>query len=298
MIAPGPFKLVELVSEEAPIINAVDSVRLWGAPIHFVSLDGVGMAPVRRITERLPLHHGRVDRGYRLGERRMTLTLYVEAEDEAHAARIIDRLTYGFSPTYAPLRLRVTRDDGEVRQIDCFLDGELDFPQSERTGTGFRVIVPLFAPDPSWYAIEQDVIQQTLTDGANTITVDVSGTTWQSFPIFRFVGAFDANLTLESELSSEVMTINVAVASNDVKYLNLLPGFKNFVQLGLQVLVAGQLDVTNYVAFTEFRIPSHEEVKRLLSNSAATSFDYTVTCTGTNANSEVTIYRQKRYISL
>lgn len=252
------------------------------------------MSPIRRITEKLPELHGRVDRGYRLAERHMLLRLHLEANDGDHMARLLDRLMYAFLPTDAMLQLRVTRDDGTVRQIDCALEGELDVQHSDRIGAGARVAVPLLAPDPTWYdplfaGITNSV---TLIDGPVTVPIDVTGTTWETQPIFDFEGPFDAGLTIESDLSSEVIEITTALPGSTVMQFSLRPGWKN------TSFSARKFDATSFQAMTEFRIPSELEVQRLTANPSATGFNYTITAAGTDANSRVRIAYDKRYISL
>ena len=102
-------------------------------PADLLALDGAGVATVRRVTQRTPLQNGVTDRGFRLEPRKMTLALYINQPDELSADLMRDKLAYIFGPTISPLAAGHAPDNTQ-RQIDCYVDGTLDFPQSERLG--------------------------------------------------------------------------------------------------------------------------------------------------------------------
>jgi hypothetical protein len=138
------LKALGLIAEDGNTYNLYSGQN----PADLIALDGAGMATVRRITQRTPLQQGVTDRGFRLEPRRMTLALYINQPDELMADQMRDKLAYIFSPTISPLKLLATRLDNTQRQIDCYVDGTLDFPQSERLGPSQKVICRYFAQIP------------------------------------------------------------------------------------------------------------------------------------------------------
>lgn len=126
-------------------------------PFDVVSVTGVGIAPARRLTQRGPMQHGETDIGFRLDPRNVNLVLAVKAASRAAADAARDTLTAIFKPRGStPVQLRCTRDDGAVRQLDCYTVGLVDMPitDDERIGSFQRVGVQLVASDPIWYSLD------------------------------------------------------------------------------------------------------------------------------------------------
>lgn len=123
-------------------------------PFDVITVTGCGTAPVRRLTQRGPLQHGETDIGYRLDPRSVNLALAINATTLALNDAARDLLATIFSPrNNAPVQLRCTRDDGAVRQLDCYAVGmvEMSVTPEDRIGTLQRVAVQLQAADPLWY---------------------------------------------------------------------------------------------------------------------------------------------------
>src|SRR5690606_29449322 len=98
--------------------------------------------------------HGDTDIGMRLDPRTITLSLNFYATSGSVLDGYRDKLRTIFSPTDSyPVSLRLTRDDGEVRQIDCYTIGMADVPLSyvERPGLMHRAVIQLRAADPLFY---------------------------------------------------------------------------------------------------------------------------------------------------
>ena len=125
-----------------------------GNPFSLVSANGLSMAPLHRLTEHAPRQDGDTDQGYRLDPRTITLTLNINAATAAALDTARDLLSTIFTPHpgYSIL-LRVTRDDGEVRQIECQTTGPVDVPlvKEHHPGHLHRVVVQLRAANPVWY---------------------------------------------------------------------------------------------------------------------------------------------------
>lgn len=131
-----------------------------GNPFYHVSMLGIGAPPLRRQQERGPFQHGTTDLGVLLDPRVISLVLFFQADTLAQADTHRDTLMEIFKPVYDPagnpaITLRVTRDDGEVRQIDGHSLGPVDMPNTfdqERMGTSQRFGVQLYCPDPVWHS--------------------------------------------------------------------------------------------------------------------------------------------------
>lgn len=119
-----------------------------------ISAHGTGMPPVRRLTVRSPQQHGHTDLGFRYDARQMRLAYFfdVGSPDSADTRRD-DLYDVWKALESTPIKLRVTRDDGNVRQIDCHVTGVLDMPDdlNDRIGPSQRFVVTLEAADPMWY---------------------------------------------------------------------------------------------------------------------------------------------------
>lgn len=141
------------VTVEAIIGNA--TYALSGRnPYAFISLTGLGLPPVRRSKERGPQQHGSTDVGFLLDERMLNLALLVVGDTLAEMDDHRDVLAEILKPLEStPIKLRVTRDNGSVRQIDCHVAGMVDFPNTLdlRMGASQQVIVQLEAADPIPY---------------------------------------------------------------------------------------------------------------------------------------------------
>lgn len=122
-------------------------------PYAFISLTGLGLPPVRRIKERGPQQHGSTDVGFLLDERMLNLALLITGSTLELVDTYRDDLARMLKPRTTAGKLRVTRDDGELRQIDCHVAGVVDFPNTlqERIGASQMVVVQFEAADPIWY---------------------------------------------------------------------------------------------------------------------------------------------------
>jgi hypothetical protein len=123
-------------------------------PIRLVSVDDMGGASVRNQRETGPYQHGASHISERLEPTVLTLKFNVLGSTAADLDARRDTFNAMFKPVEdIPITIRVTRDDGEVRQIDTFREGRLgiriepeDFP-----GHIHRGVAQVIADDPTWY---------------------------------------------------------------------------------------------------------------------------------------------------
>jgi len=130
-------------------------------------VQGAGMPPARRLTQRSPQQHGHTDLGYRYDARQLRLPFLFDTTSLALAdARRDDIYDIFKSLTGTPIKIKVTRDDASVRQLDCYVTGVLDMPddlQNRLTATQLYVVT-LEAGDPMWYNPTQQSTSFTSAD--------------------------------------------------------------------------------------------------------------------------------------
>lgn len=156
------------------IVGSTTVTLTDGNPFELLSARGMGGAPVRRVTQQGPAQDGDTDTGYRLQPREIELAIGFKASTDAALDAHRDTLMGVFRPlTGTPVNLRATRDDAEVRQIDCHTIGEIkiDLLPEHRPGHYHRATVRLRAPDPAYYELAPGTV--TVTG-----TVGVAGSWW------------------------------------------------------------------------------------------------------------------------
>lgn len=151
------------------VILGNNTLPLTGrAPLDLVAIQGIGSAPARRLVERGPFQDGDTDVGFRVDARTISLVLFFNAPTAALADTYRDLVYSYFRGTSIPLKLRCTRDDGAVRQIDCYVSGTVEAPNDDQSRVGYsqKVGVQLRAPDPVWY--DPDGASLALLGGSST----------------------------------------------------------------------------------------------------------------------------------
>ena len=279
-----------------------DTYSLYGTSgsIHPVFLDGVGMPVINRALEKSPLQHGASDRGFRLDVRQMILQIHLENEAEPETDATRDFITNVFAPTNEPLKLRVTRDDDAVRQIDCFVTGLVDYPQSIRKGAGQPITIPLVAPDPIFYDPTEQESTGSITSGTLDITINLDGYTWDEWPIIEVTGPI-TDLTIIHSVQPggptvEEITLDGEIPSGETWTFDLRPGVKTLRR---------NSDSANRMSFVDPDTVSAFATMRILSTKTATTYDpgtvsnrFRFQGTSTDANSAASITWYKRYLSL
>lgn len=262
-------------------------------PADLMFLDGAGMAEVRRISQRLPLQNGVTDKGYRLEPRKMTLALFLNKDTELDADLMRDKLAYIFGPTITPLQLKATRLDGTVRAIDCFVDGQMDFPQSDRLGASQKILVPLYAPDPTWYDPTRQSQTVNLSSGTGLLSVVATGLTADEWPVFEVTGPITSLRILHSPVGDELQ-ITGAIPSGETWGFDLRPSYKTIKRMS---------DGANRLNFLVTGTIRYMSTLRLLGDKLTRSYGptqngFTVTGTSTTGASQIVMRYYKRYLSL
>jgi len=262
-------------------------------PADMMFLDGAGMAEVRRITQRTPLQNGVVDKGFRLEPRKMTLALFVNQQTERDADIMRDKLAYIFGPTITALQLKATRLDGTVRAIDCFVDGVLDFPQSDRMGASQKILVPLVAPDPTFYDPTRQSVTTSLSTGTGNISVPSAGLTADEWPVFEVTGPI-TSLRIQHSPVADLLDIVGAIPSGETWEFDLRPTYKTLKRM------SDGANRLNFLATGTIRYYSTLRLlgDKLTKSSNQTANAFTVTGTSTTGASQIVMRYYKRYLSL
>lgn len=285
------LQTLQVIAEDGNTYNLYSGQN----PADMMFLDGAGMATVRRISQRTPLQNGVVDRGFRLEPRKMTLGLFVRQETEALADIMRDKLAYIFGPTNSPLQLRATRLDGTVRQIDCFVDSTMDFPQSERMGASQKVLVPLYAPDPTWYDPTRLALTIGLTALPAALIIPTAGRTADEWPVLEVTGPI-TDWRLDHFPVGDSLNFNgSSIPAGETWVIDLRPGYKT---------VQRQSDLASRIQYVTWDTVRYFGTMRILNQKLAASYGYTdnrftmAVGTGMTGASSLTARYYKRYASL
>lgn len=285
--APGPLKNFEVITEDGNTHN------LFSGNIHFKFLDGTGLAPVKRIIQKSPLQQGGIDRGYRFDVRNMLLSLVIDAESDTSR----DLLASIFAPTDYPLTLKLTRDDNTVRYIDCYVDGLVDFPMSNRIGTLQIVEIPLVAPNPSFYNITQQSQTMALTDTTNVLTLTLGDITYEDYYILDLSGPIASTALILQQPGADYLRLSSAIPSGETFRFDFRPNYKTVVRTSDDANRLSYLTPAYITAFQSMKILP-PKISKTINSSYSTTNTLSIICTGTSGLSSATVYWYKRYISL
>lgn len=196
-------------------------------PFDVVSVSGVGTAPIRQLEERAPVQDGATNIGFRLDPRTINLVLFIAAGSKAQIDTYRDELYEFFKGLPSALRLRCVRDDGAVRQLDCYTVGMLDAPfdDQNKIGNSQRLAVQLRAPDPVWYdptpqswavlggastGLSGFTVpmlvpwqQSSLTAIDKVVTLQYAGS-WAEYPVITIFGP-GSNFKIENQTTGDIL---------------------------------------------------------------------------------------------
>lgn len=218
-----------------------------GAPYWCESITGLGLPPIRLLKERGPQQHGSTVVGYRLDERYLNLALMIAAATEELAAAYRDEVGEIFKPIDGvPISVRVTREDGTMRQIDTYSVGSIDLPNTRDGRMAGRqfFIAQLEAPDPipydptlrnivfdtaggGGYFVPWEVpFLYTTGDSIDTVfSLEYSGA-WEVYPKIYVTGPA-TNLVITNETINKVLDFTGVTIAGGVTYeIDLRYGYK------------------------------------------------------------------------
>ena len=272
-----------------------------GTPFQLAKADGLFWPEVNRVTLRAPTQDGDVDYGAYLSPRLITLSVHFYATSGSALDgyrntfyRIFRpaRSTGGFDnlgdPRFAaqsPITLKVTRDDGVVRQIGVYATGPIDIAleRAHAPGNLHRAVVQLVAPNPTWFG--------TLTTAQypNMGTVDpinfnhVYNGDYFGQPVFSLSGSVTAprliNLTTGGTIRYDNVTLSTAL---DILTVDTISGVSQVN--GSVVVPTGTFDMSQF----------HFSPAPL---AAGGTNNIMVSATGAGTTATMTVSYRNRYVS-
>lgn len=284
---------VEIIDEAGTTHDLSD-----GTITEFVWIDGTGIPPVERLVERAPVIDGAFDRGFRLLPRRMNLHLVFENDRSGPAETARDTLSKIFRPTLLPLKLKITRDDSEVRQIDCYLEDELDFPMSSRILTGRQDIdIQLYAPNPIWYDPTQVITTVDMSSGINSAALSTSDMTWFDWPVIVCTGPLTNLIISHSDMGASLSFSGATIPGSDAYTIDMRDGFKTIENNAGTNKINDLTAATLPNFFGEFRIWDEKYIESA-TLSDGTDNNFSISASSTTGASEVEFQWYKRYLNI
>lgn len=214
------------------IVNGITYPLDDGTYCYWVGDDGLGMAPMRRLSERGPLQHGDTDRGYRLDPRMIRLVLDVVATTRASLFSKRQSLLSIFSPLNPKVVLQLELDSRTYR-IDTNYVAQMAMPSSERLGWNQTVVVDLKANDPTFYQATGNSVTFTLGAGLDkhevptVIPMTLGGTdivasipitytgTFPTSPIIRIYGPVTSPIITNSSTGDKLDFTGITIVETD-----------------------------------------------------------------------------------
>jgi hypothetical protein len=293
-------RIEALRGEEVLDLHQIDGAYLR------TSEDGFGLAPVRRLTERGPLQDGLSDIGFRLDARQIALVFDVDAEDIVSYYAACDALLDMFKPSLVPLRLRYTREDGAVRQIDVHYSGQMRYSSQDRRALYRSVAIELVAPDPTLYDPTAEQYSFGIAAGGSALTVPtpvptpvgtstVNQTTtityggrWKTYPEIRIVGPITGPVIRNLATNEQLAFPNVTIPAGTEYLIDTRYGYKT-IRTASGVNKIGDLSADSDLA--GFHIAAAPEAPQGLNS-------FQVTGNGANSQTQVYVFFYKRFIAL
>ncbi len=197
------------------------------------SIDGLGMPPNHRISQRSSRQHGVSDLGFRLDPRIISLhmTLRASTPTEYYADR--NSLLEIFRPSDIAYKLNIAIPDGANpalnRQIDCFLLKGPSFDTAKRKGLAQDFEIELIAPDPTFYDPAEAEATADLDSNVSQVDLSISTAgTWLSYPTIEIVGPME-DPCLDSLTTGEELHLIYHVSAGETVTIDCRFGFKTVI---------------------------------------------------------------------
>lgn len=268
------------------------------------SNNGWGLPGIDLYSQSGPLQDGATYNDFRLQPRDLSLVIGLNGVDSSDYFAKRKQLFNIFKPKRDnTLKLRLTLDDGSVRQLDTTYVEGLGADGSEKQAYYHRFAIGLRAYDPTWYDpvlanIPFGIVSSSgfsvpmavpLAVGVSTInqtvSVDYTGT-WDSYPIFTVVGPV-TDLSITNVTTGDNITISGAIAGGDTYTIDTRYGYKTIVdQNGVNKIAQYSGDLAT------FRLVAPED------DSDSRVNDITVTGTGATSVTRIYLQYHTRYIGI
>ena len=274
-----------------------------GSLCYLNSIDGIGAAQVRRFAHQGALQHGSTDKGFLLNPRTIRIGLAVVAASLEEFYERREELITLFSPSES-LVLRITRDDGAIRDIDFVFDSDLSMPITADAWTNQTSVVVLKAGNPAFYDPAGEATSFVLGGGSDlgevpmavpmkvgaseidsSVEIQYSGN-WHEFPVIRIVGQI-TDPVITNNTTGEVLDFTgYNIGTSDEIVIDLRYGRKTVVKNGTTNVID---KLTSSSDLATFHLEARRSGETYRSNSIA------VTGSGVNPATRIEISYYNRY---
>jgi hypothetical protein len=235
--------------ETFTLLRGVQAVEISDLVTYRVcEFDGLGMAPVRRLSQRGPLQNGETDVGYRLDPRTIRLVVLGAGAtpDALHSLR--ETVLGLLRPGADPIRLR-WEYSGKARQIDVHYVSGLSLPSTDWRLSHHRLAFELRAPDPTLYDPNTTTVGLAASGGgtglplpmlfpmtlgaSNLDTIQAinlsEANAWETFPTITITGPV-TDLVITNNATGDKLDFTGTTIGNGVTYtLDLRYGYKTVI---------------------------------------------------------------------
>lgn len=231
------------MSTLSAIVNNVTYSLDDGTYCYWTGDDGLGMAPLHRLSERGPLQHGITDRGYRLDPRTIRLILDIKASTQADWESKRTSLLNIFKPSDTAMSLELAFSAATYR-LDCYYISQMTMPSADRLGWNQTVVIELLAPDPTWYDPTKRFHYFTLSGGTDVMEVPivvplgVGSTTInentsitntgqvETYPVIRILGPITGPKIVNNTTGDELDFAGTTIADGNWYQIDCRYGYK------------------------------------------------------------------------
>lgn len=258
--------------------------------------DGFGLPSQRILSESGPLQHGVSFLGYRLDPRIINLILFGIGNDEdSYFARRLE-LIHIFRPSNTPILLRITKNNGAIRQIDTYYNGGLSMNSSDKYVFNQKVAIQLVAPNPIFYNPILQSANFGLAGGANAFNIpwvipwNIGTSTLNQSTTIVYAGDFESYpiITIYGPITNAVITNNATGDKLDFTGTTISAGevYTIDTRYGHKTVV----DASNVNKIAALTTDSDLTTFRLIPNPEVVDGNNSITVTGTSVTSATQIY--------
>lgn len=265
-----------------------------GNPFRLARVGGAGPSEVNRLGSRGPLQSGVTDMGYRLRPRVLELAFHFYATTDAILDARRQTLMGIFHPTAGiPIELRVTRDDGEVRKLDCHSTGaiEIGLVPEHRPGHLHQAVVRLRAADPTWKAASSTLVTFSGTTVAGTAMLGtifpVNNGDFKTYPYVTIRGPIYNAIIRSATMGDVIDLTGITLGSADTYLVDLTSGDKSL------------FDINGFNKLGDMGTPVYLADWHLAPDPVASGGTNTITIQGgsTSTNTEITLLYHDHFMS-
>lgn len=194
---------------------------------------GLGAPPVELIMEKLPFTGGSIHRYTQTKPLEIDIPIVVKASSlNALAVKVANLRTWFYTGDEATKQtgyLRVTRPDGEVRQIGCVYSGGLEGDLSEGAPTWAPSVISLVAPDPYWTeATPTELVYDAGDLGAALGTVNDGDV--DAYPVWTISGPLTAVTVSNVSIGKSWALTGLSLAAGDTLTVDTRPSSQRTTQ--------------------------------------------------------------------